>query len=57
MGEDDSHSRKANLLANMALLRSVLLALLADHCPDQSLTQITEQLNLRPSRSLDLLCS
>jgi predicted transposase YbfD/YdcC len=57
MGEDASRSRNAHLLANMALLRSALLALLAERCPDQSLPQITEELNHRPSRSLDLLCS
>jgi predicted transposase YbfD/YdcC len=57
MGEDSSRSRNAHLLANMALLRSTLLALLADRYPDQSLPQITEELNRRPSRSLNLLCS
>ena len=35
LGEDRSRSRHANLLANVALIRNALLALLAEHHPDQ----------------------
>jgi len=57
MGEDGSRSRNPNLLANMALLRSGLLALLADHFTGQSLPQIREQLAARSALSLALLDS
>jgi len=57
MGEDDSRSRRPNLLANLALLRSALLFVLADHFPDQPLPPIREQLHSRPHQCLDLLCS
>jgi hypothetical protein len=56
-GEDGSRSRQPNLLANLALIRSALLALLADHYPDQSLPQITEHLHSRPSQCLNILQS
>jgi predicted transposase YbfD/YdcC len=55
MGEDGSRSRNPNLLANLALLRSALLALLAEHFPDQPLPQVREQLTCRPDRSLRIL--
>lgn len=57
LGEDGSRSRHANLLANVALIRSALLALLAQHHPDQSLPQIKEHLHSRPGRCLHLLNS
>jgi predicted transposase YbfD/YdcC len=57
MGEDRSRSRHPNLLANMALIRSALLALLADHFDGQSWPQIREQLNARTTHSLNLLCA
>ena len=56
MGEDRSRSRHPNLLANMALMRSALLAVLADHFDGRSWPQIREQLNAHPSQSLNLLC-
>jgi predicted transposase YbfD/YdcC len=56
MGEDRSRSRNPNLLANMALLRSALLTVLADHFDGRSWPQIREQLNAHPSQSLNLLC-
>lgn len=55
MGEDGSRSRNPNLLANLALLRSSLLALLAEHFPDWPLPQIREQLACRPGQSLRIL--
>lgn len=57
LGEDRSRSRNASLLANVALIRSALLALLAHHHPDESLPQIREHLHSRPHRCLALLNS
>lgn len=57
LGEDRSRSRNANLLANVALIRSALLALLAQQHPDQPLPQIKEHLHARPHRCLALLNS
>ena len=57
MGEDASRSRNPNLLANMALLRSALLALLAEQHPDEPLPQLCEQFHSRPDRCLNLLNS
>lgn len=55
MGEDGSRSRHANLLANVALIRSALLALLAQAHPDHSLPQLQEQFHSHPRRCLNLL--
>ena len=57
LGEDDSRSRHPSLLANVALIRNALLALLADHYPDQPLPELLEQLHSRPGRCLNLLNS
>ncbi len=57
MGEDGSRSRNPNLLANVAILRNALLALLADHFPDQSLPEIREHLSSRPGQCLRMLSS
>ena len=57
MGEDGSRSRNPNLLANLALVRSALLALLADQSPDHSLPQVRERLHSRPAQCLALLSS
>ena len=55
MGEDGSRSRNANLLANLDLVRSVLLGVVAQHFPNRSLPQIHEQLHSRPGHCLDLI--
>lgn len=55
MGEDGSRSRNPSLLANLALLRSALLALLAELFPDRPLPQIREQLACRPDQGLKIL--
>ena len=57
LGEDDSRSRNPSLLANVALIRNALLALLADHYPDQPLPELLEQLHSRPARCLNFLSS
>ena len=55
LGEDRSRSRNATLLANMALLRSALLHVMAPHLESQSLPQLREQLHSHPARCLALL--
>ena len=55
MGEDRSRSRKPNLLANPALIRNALLALLPGPFPNDSLSETREHLRSRPARSLDLI--
>jgi predicted transposase YbfD/YdcC len=57
MGEDRSRSRNPNLLANLALIRSTLLAVMADHFDALSLPEIREQLQARPTKCFNLLCS
>lgn len=57
MGEDGSRSRQPNLLANLALLRNALLALLADQFPTTPWPQIREQLHSRPAACWKLLCT
>jgi hypothetical protein len=57
MGEDRSRSRNANLLANLALLRSALLVVLADHFPDRPLPEIRERLHSHPTQCLALIHS
>lgn len=55
MGEDRSRSRNANLLANMALIRNVLLAHLADHVPDKPLPIVFEEFAVNPAKILTFL--
>jgi len=57
MGEDGSRSRNPNLLANLALLRNALLALLADQPAEEPLVELQEQLHSKPGRCMGLLCS
>jgi predicted transposase YbfD/YdcC len=54
-GEDGSRSRHPSLLANMALIRNALLALVAEHFPDASGPQIIEQLSQNVNGSLQIL--
>jgi predicted transposase YbfD/YdcC len=55
LGEDGSRSRKPNLLANLAILRSALLPLLAEHFPDRPLPQVLEHLHSKPVQCLAIL--
>jgi hypothetical protein len=55
MGEDGSRSRNATLLANLALLRNVLLHVMAPELETQSLPQWRERLHSHPGRCLALL--
>ncbi len=57
LGEDASRSHNASLLANVALIRNALLALLAEHHPDQPLPGLLEHFHSRPGRCLNLLNS
>lgn len=55
MGEDGSRSRNPTLLANLALIRSVLLQVMAPHLENQSLPQLREYLHSKPARALAIL--
>ena len=57
MGEDHSRSRNAQLLANVALIRNVLLQILADHIQEQSLPEFRENLASRPGRCMALIAN
>jgi hypothetical protein len=57
MGEDRSRSRHPHLLANLALIRSALLHLFADHLEGQSLPQFREHLARRPDHSWLLIAN
>jgi len=56
-GEDGSRSRNPNLLANMALIRNALLAILPEHFPETTGPEIVEQLSRNPNRSFQILCA
>lgn len=56
-GEDASRTRKASTLANLALLRNALFALLPEHFPLRSHPEIHELLSSRPAIALRLLRS
>jgi len=53
--EDGSRSRNPNLLANMALVRNALLALLAERFPDATGPAIIEQMSRNPNQGLRIL--
>ena len=55
MGEDGSRSRQPRLLANLALIRNVLLHVLSEALAEQSLPQLQESLHSHPARCLALL--
>jgi predicted transposase YbfD/YdcC len=55
MGEDRSRSRNANLLANLALIRNALLAIVPRYLDGQTLPELRENLHSRPSRCYTVL--
>ncbi|PYJ87368.1 MAG: DDE transposase family protein [Verrucomicrobia bacterium] len=55
MGEDRSRSRNAHLLANLALIRNALLAILPEHIDAPTLPELRERLHSRPSRCYAIL--
>ena len=56
-GEDRSRTRNPTALANLALMRNALFALLPDHYPDISHSQIHERLHSHPAAGLRVICS
>jgi predicted transposase YbfD/YdcC len=56
-GEDRSRTRNACALANLALLRNALFALLPEHYPGTSHSEIHERLHSHPATCLRLLRS
>jgi hypothetical protein len=57
MGEDRSRSRNANLLANLALIRSALLHVLSERMEGQSLPEFRENLGSLPERCMALIAN
>jgi predicted transposase YbfD/YdcC len=56
-GEDTSRTRHPAALANLALLRNVLFALLPEHYPQLSHPEIHERLHSHPAAALRVLRS
>ncbi len=56
-GEDDSRSRNPNLLANLALIRNALLALLAEHFPHQPSPALLERIAPKIGQNITMLWS
>ena len=56
-GEDRSRTRDATALANLALLRNALLALLPEHYAEVSLPEVHEQLHSHPAGCLHVIRS
>jgi len=56
-GEDQSRSCNPNLLANMALIRNALLAVLAEHFPDEPSPALLEKLGPQINHNIALLDS
>ena len=54
MGEDKSRTRNPKILINLALMRSVLLSLLAENHPESSLPQLMENFAVNPVKAFDL---
>jgi len=55
MGEDRSRSRQPALLANLAIMRSALLAILSEPLGEQSLPEFREQLQANPKRCMAII--
>ena len=55
LGEDRSRSRNSNLLANLALIRNVLLRVLAEQYPEVPLPETLEHLHSRPEQCFQVL--
>lgn len=53
--EDGSRSRNPSLLANVALIRNALLAMLAEHFPAMTGPEVIEQVNRNPNQILRIL--
>lgn len=57
MGEDKSRTRNPKALANLALIRNALLAILAEHRSDKSWPEIKEEFQSSPAACLHLLAA
>lgn len=55
MGEDSSRTRNPRILINLALIRSALLALLAENNPRASLPLLMENFAANPSAAFKLI--
>lgn len=55
MGEDKSRTRNPHILINLALIRSALLSLAAEHYPEPSLPQLMEDFAANPSAAIKLI--
>ena len=55
--EDQTRTRNVNALANLAILRSLLLRICADHWPDRPLPQVFESCQHSPQIALRALSS
>lgn len=56
-GEDRSRSRNPNLLANVALIRNALLAVLAEHFPNEPSPELLERISPKTTQNITMLCS
>ena len=56
-GEDHSRTRNPNALANLALLRNALLAIVPEHFGASSLPEILEDLHSKPAACLRVIRS
>lgn len=56
-GEDQSRSRNPNLLANVALIRNALLALLTEHFPDEPSPELLERIAGKTDQNITMLSS
>jgi len=57
MGEDQSRTRNPKALANLALMRNALLAILAERRPDISWPEIKEEFQSNRAASLQLIAA
>jgi predicted transposase YbfD/YdcC len=55
--EDGSRSRNPSLLANLALIRNALLAVLAQHYPEAASPPLLEEFARKTNQSLRMLCA
>ncbi len=55
MGEDKSRTRNPKILINLALIRSALLSLLAEHHAEASLPELMENFAANPVNAFDLI--
>ena len=56
-GEDQSRSRNPNLLANIALIRNALIAVLAENFPDDPTPDLLETIGPKIGQNITMLCS